>query len=82
MFKDINYEIFNEENIEELIIDLGEMKEKFLATNLVYLSTKSHHNSSHANGLAYLELVERTLEYAKAKRDRFHEREMHKQGIW
>jgi len=71
-FKNINFEIFNEENIEQLIVDLEAMKENFLATNLSYLSITNRRDPSHVNGFAYFELLETTLEYAKDKREIYH----------
>jgi len=64
----LDWEVFDEENIQKTIVTLKEMKQRFFILNLDHLQALSRLDPSHVNALAYIELIDKTIEYAQEKR--------------
>lgn len=73
---------FDEENIQDTLSSLIETKNSFFLTEVYSVQHDDINDPSHVNALAYLELLDRTIDYARAKRDRYDDRRMHEQGLY
>jgi hypothetical protein len=73
---------FDKVNIDNTLLDLIDLRERIYAVHIAEYIGEIEARQDAEKDLHELDLLDRTIAYVQAKRDRDAEREMHKQGIW
>ena len=73
---------FDKVNIDNTLLDLIDLRERIYAVHIAEYIGETKTRQDAKKDLHKLDLLDRTIAYVQAKRDRDAEREMHEQGNW